>query len=159
MEIGHPLGEHRRINRPLALTRTPTSLVTPLSPPVLESYRTPLASGTYRPIRRGFWCRSSIPTMVAQATGLRFWIQYQVAPLLGPLASIADSTQLPKEHNVQRRARGDRTHPFLGDARTLVETSRQSQRLTGLLERPPRSHRPHTPSKDRGGRRGDAAVR
>jgi len=99
MEIGHLIGEHRADQPPPGRNTNPTSLV------------------TYRQIRRGLWCRSSIPTMVAQVAGLG-------SPFARTLASIAESTQLPQEHNVQRRALGDRTHPFLDDARTLVETCR-----------------------------------
>lgn len=61
----------------------------------------------------------------AQAEGgFQNWIQNPTPPAVGEVRDAVPTASLPVEHNVQRRGRGDPVHPFLDDARRLVETYR-----------------------------------
>jgi UDP-2,3-diacylglucosamine pyrophosphatase LpxH len=58
-----------------------------------------------------------------QANGFQDWIQHRAAPTLQPMATSAETVDLPDEFNVLRKSAGQ-THPFLEDAVKLVTTYR-----------------------------------
>jgi hypothetical protein len=62
--------------------------------------------------------------------GFRNWIQHRTPPALGSVLRPVPSASLPTNHNVQRRGTGDTVHPFLDDARLLVETYRNRPEVT-----------------------------
>jgi UDP-2,3-diacylglucosamine pyrophosphatase LpxH len=56
--------------------------------------------------------------------GFQNWIQNPTPPAVGDVSLAAPTASLPAEFNVQRRGSGGEIHPFLDDARRLVETYR-----------------------------------
>lgn len=81
----------------------------------------PLARAQAYPIDE---LRPLLDARAAAENGFQDWIQHQTPPVVGEVRQAVATAALPVEHNVQRRGRGDAVHPFLDDARSLIETYR-----------------------------------